>query len=72
MIHVKHIHRFHFDDGANTTIDFVPAPNIPGYKYRVILNGKPYAWLEDNRRPTLTEARFFYDSYQESRRQENA
>jgi hypothetical protein len=68
---VNHIHRFLFDDGSGTTIDFVPFPNVPGYKYRVILNEKPYAWLEEKRRPTLTEARFFYDSYREARKREN-
>ena len=72
MVYVSHINRFLFHDAVSTTVDFVPAPNVPGYKYRVIVNGKPFAWLEEKRRPTLTEARFFYDAYQEAKKKENA
>ncbi len=72
MIYITHIHRFLFRDETSTTVDFVPAPNVPGYKYRVIINGKPYGWLEEGRRVSIAEARFFYEAYQEAKSKENA
>lgn len=49
-------------------IEFLPVDDVPGYRYRIALNGtKTSEWVPDDRRPSKKLAVFFYEKIENDR-----
>jgi len=60
------VHQCYRVDG--TLVEFIPIDNVPGYRYRLAIDGtKVQEWVSESKRPSKPLAAFYYEKYENDR-----
>jgi len=62
------IRKLYVDAETGRELEFLPAYGIPEYRFRVIIDRKPFGWLHAGFQPSAKSAEFFLKKHQEERR----
>ena len=54
------IRKIYVDEETGSELEFVPASDIPGYAYRVVIDRQVRGWLADGYKPNATNAMYFF------------
>ena len=64
------IRKLYVDAETGRELEFLPAYGIPEYRFRVIIDRKPFGWLHAKFQPNAENAEFFLKKHQEEMKQE--
>jgi len=59
------IRKIYVDEETGSELEFIPASNIPGYAYRVVIDRQVRGWLADEFRPNIVNAMYFFRKHKE-------